>query len=201
MVCTLASALAKVPGEPLPLPVSSLVAAQAAAVGGSRLSPALRSCLAAIGCRLVDGSNPAALRAASSDRLWAKLHSSQVPLAVVFPRSAQHVAKAVQCARQAGIKVTARWEAGPGGQRTAGVLLVPTGEWCRAALLLVPANTAPMLARAPACQPALPHLPCWAICPAHRLPAWLRRCVAPQVGRRQLPGLLGAGGDSDSGPL
>ncbi len=79
-----------------------------------RLSAALRSCLAAIGCRLVDGSNPAALRAASSDRLWAKLYSSQVPLAAVFPRSAQHVAKVVKCARQAGVKVTARLEDRPG---------------------------------------------------------------------------------------
>ncbi|KAL4436700.1 hypothetical protein ABPG75_003839 [Micractinium tetrahymenae] len=96
------------PLKSLPVPTLPHATAQVTVAAGTpQLGAALRSCLAAIGCRLVDGSNPAALRAASSDRLWAKLHSTQVPLAVVFPRSADQVAKAVKCARNAGVKVTA----------------------------------------------------------------------------------------------
>lgn len=126
----LTPALGGLQGEQLPRLTQSLVGAEAArAAGAPRLSAALRSCLAGIGCRLVDASNPAALRAASSDRLWAKLHSSQVPLAVIFPRSAQQVAASVLCARQAGVKVTARWEGGPSWGRSRASL---AGRWrCR----------------------------------------------------------------------
>ena len=103
LAIALAAALGLLARPAVALPRPTPDAVQAAA-----LTPALRRCLLRLDARLVDGSSPAALAEAAGGRLWSAVHSRTVPLAVVFPRTATAVGRAVRCAKRAGVKVTAR---------------------------------------------------------------------------------------------